>query len=130
MLSAAPYGFIKLTPGQLDLITTMTDAAGARSLAGLLAVGADFFPAQSLQRWRALNSGTPVLNEYGPTEASVANAFFMRLRPQRLLPPGPGGTRLVLHRRCRAQGDRPSGWCQAAAAGLPGSGSADSAPLP
>ena len=77
VLSAGPYGFIKLTPGQLDLITSMTDTDGAHSLAGLLAVGADFFPAQSLQRWRSLDSGTPVLNEYGPTEASVANAFFM-----------------------------------------------------
>lgn len=77
VLSSGPYGFIKLTPGQLDLITSMTDASGARSLAGLLAVGADLFPVQSLQRWRALDTATPVLNEYGPTEASVANAFFM-----------------------------------------------------
>jgi amino acid adenylation domain-containing protein/non-ribosomal peptide synthase protein (TIGR01720 family) len=77
VLSSGPYGFIKLTPGQLDLITSMIDADAARSLAGLLAVGADFFPVQSLQRWRELDSATPVLNEYGPTEASVANAFFM-----------------------------------------------------
>lgn len=81
VLSSGPYGFIKLTPGQLDLITSMTDADGARSLSGLLAVGADLFPVQSLQRWRALDTTTPVLNEYGPTEASVANAFFM-------IPPG------------------------------------------
>ena len=77
VLSSGPYGFIKLTPGQLDLITAMIDADAARSLAGLLAVGADLFPVQSLQRWRELDSATPVLNEYGPTEASVANAFFM-----------------------------------------------------
>ncbi|MER8018262.1 amino acid adenylation domain-containing protein [Streptomyces griseoluteus] len=77
VLSSGPYGFIKLTPGQLDLITSMTDAEGARGLAGLLAVGADLFPVQSLRRWRALDTATPVLNEYGPTEASVANAFFM-----------------------------------------------------
>ncbi|MFI0982573.1 amino acid adenylation domain-containing protein [Streptomyces sp. NPDC021093] len=77
VLASGPYGFIKLTPGQLDLITSMTGAEGARSLAGLLAVGADLFPTQSLQRWRALDATTPVLNEYGPTEASVANAFFM-----------------------------------------------------
>nr|WTB09063.1 amino acid adenylation domain-containing protein [Streptomyces antimycoticus] len=77
VLSSGPYGFIKLTPGQLDLITSMIDADVARSLAGLLAVGADLFPVQSLQRWRELDSVTPVLNEYGPTEASVANAFFM-----------------------------------------------------
>ncbi|MGW4641586.1 amino acid adenylation domain-containing protein [Sphaerisporangium sp. NPDC004334] len=77
VLSFCPYGFIKLTPGQLDLITSMIDADTARSLAGLLAVGADLFPVQSLQRWRKLDSATPVLNEYGPTEASVANAFFM-----------------------------------------------------
>ncbi|MEU0146242.1 amino acid adenylation domain-containing protein [Streptomyces sp. NPDC006288] len=77
VLSSGPYGFIKLTPGQLDLITSMAGAGAARNLAGLLAVGADLFPAQSLRRWRALDASTPVLNEYGPTEASVANAFFM-----------------------------------------------------
>lgn len=77
VLSSGPYGFIKLTPGQLDLITSMIDADEARSLAGLLAVGADFFPVQSLRRWREIDTATPVLNEYGPTEASVANAFFM-----------------------------------------------------
>lgn len=77
VLSSGPYGFIKLTPGQLDLITSMIDSGAAPSLAGLLAVGADLFPVQSLQRWRELDSATPVLNEYGPTEASVANAFFV-----------------------------------------------------
>ncbi|MFF9428401.1 amino acid adenylation domain-containing protein [Streptomyces sp. NPDC014746] len=77
VLSSGPYGFIKLTPGQLDLITSTISADAARSLAGLLAVGADLFPVQALQRWRALDFVTPVLNEYGPTEASVANAFFM-----------------------------------------------------
>ncbi|MFE2258785.1 amino acid adenylation domain-containing protein [Streptomyces cyaneofuscatus] len=77
VVSSGPYGFIKLTPGQLDLISSTTGTDGARSLAGLLAVGADLFPTQSLQRWRALDTSTPVLNEYGPTEASVANAFFM-----------------------------------------------------
>ncbi len=92
VLSSGPYGFIKLTPGQLDLITSLIDVDAARSLAGLLAVGADLFPVQSLQRWRELDFATPVLNEYGPTEASVANAFFMTPdsfsgRPSRLAGP-------------------------------------------
>ncbi|MDP9792488.1 acyl-CoA synthetase (AMP-forming)/AMP-acid ligase II [Catenuloplanes nepalensis] len=39
-------------------------------------MGADAFPARTLAAWRALDPHTPVLNEYGPTEASVGNCVY------------------------------------------------------
>ncbi|GAA4811276.1 amino acid adenylation domain-containing protein [Streptomyces ziwulingensis] len=72
--AAGPFAFVKLTPGHLELLTGSLAPRQARSLAGLLVVGADAFPRAALAAWRRLDPHTPVLNEYGPTEASVANS--------------------------------------------------------
>ncbi|MFJ6392217.1 amino acid adenylation domain-containing protein [Streptomyces sp. NPDC091972] len=75
VLSAAgPFAFVKLTPGHLEVLTRQLPAHRAKGLARLLVVGADAFPRSALGAWRALDPHTPVLNEYGPTEASVANS--------------------------------------------------------
>ena len=44
-----------------------------RGLACTLVVGAEAFSASTLRQWRRANPETPVVNEYGPTEASVGN---------------------------------------------------------
>lgn len=72
--AAGPFAFVKLTPGHLELLTRQLPAHRAGELARLLVVGADAFPRSALGAWRALDPHTPVLNEYGPTEASVANS--------------------------------------------------------
>jgi amino acid adenylation domain-containing protein len=85
LLSAAgPFTFIKLTPGHLDLLAAQLTPEQAAGLAGLLAVGADSFPSTILDRWRALAGpdGPPLLNEYGPTEISVANSTYPINGPQ------------------------------------------------
>lgn len=72
-----PYSFIKLTPGHLDLLTHQLGTEQAATLAGMLAVGADSFPARIAERWFELvgvGPGPRMLNEYGPTEISVANS--------------------------------------------------------
>lgn len=76
LLAGAPYSFIKLTPGQLDMVGSVIEPHAMADLAELLAVGADTFPVETLARWRAHDTTTPILNEYGPTEASVANSFY------------------------------------------------------
>lgn len=73
LASAAPYSFVKLTPGHLQVLARQLGPAQARAFAGRLVVGADAFPESVLRAWRRLDPHTPVLNEYGPTEASVAN---------------------------------------------------------
>ncbi|WP_165777664.1 non-ribosomal peptide synthetase [Amycolatopsis antarctica] len=72
----APFSFIKMTPGHLDMLGQLLGRASARKLAGTLVVGADAFPARNLAAWRALDPDTVVLNEYGPTEASVGNTVY------------------------------------------------------
>ncbi|WP_326640465.1 amino acid adenylation domain-containing protein [Streptosporangium sp. NBC_01755] len=72
-LSARPYGFVKLTPGHLEVLAGQLSAEQAAGLAGVLVVGADAFPSRALAFWQALDPAPVLLNEYGPTEASVAN---------------------------------------------------------
>ncbi|PZS37083.1 MAG: amino acid adenylation domain-containing protein, partial [Pseudonocardiales bacterium] len=72
----APFAFIKMTPGHLQLLAEQLTPDQARGLAGTLVVGADSFHAATLARWRELDPETVVLNEYGPTEASVANSTY------------------------------------------------------
>ena len=73
----APFTFIKLTPGHLDLLDQLLEPGRARRLATTLAVGADAFPTRILDSWRAKDTVSVVLNEYGPTEASVGNTVYV-----------------------------------------------------
>jgi hydantoinase/carbamoylase family amidase len=77
----APFTFIKLTPGHLDLLDQLLPPERARRLATTLAVGADAFPTRILDSWRAKDQVSIVLNEYGPTEASVGNTVYIAEHP-------------------------------------------------
>ncbi|MFI6004231.1 amino acid adenylation domain-containing protein [Streptomyces sp. NPDC051366] len=77
LVEQSPFGFVKLTPGHLELLSQRVTPAEAGGLAAVLAVGADGFPTSVLESWRALDPGTRVINEYGPTEASVANSAYV-----------------------------------------------------
>ena len=74
--------FVKATPGQLPLL----DAA--LSPTGDLVLGGEGFTAEQLDGWRAANPGATVVNEYGPTEATVG-CVAARIAPGEQLPPGP-----------------------------------------
>ncbi|GIF75629.1 non-ribosomal peptide synthetase [Asanoa siamensis] len=73
----APFSFLKLTPGQLAVLGELLTPEQARSLAHFLAVGADAFPVRIMRSWRRIDETTPMINEYGPTEASVGNCVHM-----------------------------------------------------
>ncbi|MBO2458317.1 non-ribosomal peptide synthetase [Actinomadura violacea] len=101
LADAGPFDFIKLTPGHLELLTHQLGADEAGRLAALLAVGADAFPGRTLNRWLELAPGPIVLNEYGPTEISVANSTHAVTGPEdrELVPIGrpiPNSTMYVL----------------------------------
>ncbi|TDC79579.1 amino acid adenylation domain-containing protein [Streptomyces hainanensis] len=72
----APFSFIKMTPGQLELLQELLPPERLRELAATLVVGADAFPAHTLATWRAHDPSSAILNEYGPTEASVGNTTY------------------------------------------------------
>ncbi|WP_326581690.1 amino acid adenylation domain-containing protein (plasmid) [Actinacidiphila glaucinigra] len=75
----APFAFLKLTPGQLDALAELLTADQAKALTGMLAVGADAFTTRTLAHWRDREPTrhAQILNEYGPTEASVGNSVHM-----------------------------------------------------
>nr|WP_279493574.1 non-ribosomal peptide synthetase [Actinocrispum wychmicini] len=75
--AGAPYSFLKLTPSHFGVLAHQLGRDRARGLAHLLVVGAEAFPGSTLNEWRALDADVTILNEYGPTEATVANSTYV-----------------------------------------------------
>jgi amino acid adenylation domain-containing protein len=73
---SAPYSFIKMTPGHLEILVQQLGAAEARTLAPLLVVAGEAFTRRVVQSWRDLAPETILINEYGPTEASVGTCTY------------------------------------------------------
>ncbi|MET9918719.1 amino acid adenylation domain-containing protein [Streptomyces sp. NPDC006435] len=76
----APYAFIKLTPGHLDLLQQQLTDDQIKNLAGLVIAAGDSFTARLAERWTtsAGPDGTRLAAEYGPTEITVGNsAYFL-----------------------------------------------------
>lgn len=76
LVAGAPYAFVKLTPGQLDLLTYQLTPTQIRDLAGLVIAAGDLFTGELVRRWADLAGpgGTRVATEYGPTEVTVGNS--------------------------------------------------------
>lgn len=72
VLRHAPYRFVKLTPGHLELLTRQLNPAQALALTGTLVVGGEAFPARLAASWPHAR----VVNEYGPTESTVGNSTY------------------------------------------------------
>ncbi len=80
LAEGAPYAFIKLTPGHLDLLQQQLTDDQIRDLAGLVIAAGDSFTARLAERWTtsAGPDGTRLAAEYGPTEITVGNsAYFL-----------------------------------------------------
>ena len=72
----APYSFLKMTPGQLDLLSLDLEPGEAHGLAGIVVAAGDAFTGELARRWieAAGPGGTAVGTEYGPTEITVGNS--------------------------------------------------------
>jgi amino acid adenylation domain-containing protein len=92
LTESAPYGFVKLTPGHLNLLSLDLTAEQARDLAGVVIAAGDAFPAALARRWTELAGpdGTAVATEYGPTEITVGNSgqLIADTHPDGLIPLG------------------------------------------
>lgn len=76
LLEAAPFGFIKLTPGHLEILSHQVPPERMADLAEVIVVAGEALPVRLAERWaRALGDGR-LINEYGPTEASVGTCVF------------------------------------------------------
>ncbi|MFD7586331.1 non-ribosomal peptide synthetase [Kitasatospora sp. NPDC059811] len=77
-------GFVKATPSHLPLLERLPDvAAGSADLV----VGGEQLLGETLVGWRARHPGSAVINEYGPTEATVGCIVY-RAEPGQPLAPG------------------------------------------
>jgi amino acid adenylation domain-containing protein len=100
LCAGAPYSFVKLTPGHLDLLARQLTPQQAQSLAGLVIAAGDEFPHRLVRRWAELG-GAPLAAEYGPTEITVGNSaqFDVGVPTTDLVPIGlpiPGTTMHIL----------------------------------
>ncbi|RSN29242.1 non-ribosomal peptide synthetase [Amycolatopsis sp. WAC 04169] len=73
LTEAAPFSFVKLTPAHLEVLAQQLSPAQANRLASVLVVAGEAFSRRVLATWRKLAPSIPVINEYGPTEASVGS---------------------------------------------------------
>ncbi|MER5356117.1 amino acid adenylation domain-containing protein [Kitasatospora sp. NPDC002551] len=71
LLAAGPLSFLKLTPGHLEILAQQVTPERLTDLAEVIVVAGEALPVRAADRWaRALGEGR-LINEYGPTEASV-----------------------------------------------------------
>ncbi|MFF5142334.1 amino acid adenylation domain-containing protein [Streptomyces sp. NPDC013157] len=69
--AAAPLSFLKLTPGHLEILAQQIAPERMTGLAGKIVAAGEALPVATAEHWaRALGEGR-LINEYGPTEASV-----------------------------------------------------------
>ncbi|CCK30419.1 hypothetical protein BN159_6040 [Streptomyces davaonensis JCM 4913] len=98
-----PPAFVKATPSHLPVLTT---ADRWYSPTGELVLGGEQLTGEALAAWRARHPDVTVVNEYGPTEATVGCMEY-RLEPSDPLPRGAvpighpvPGARLYVLDRC------------------------------
>ncbi|HSF40966.1 MAG TPA: amino acid adenylation domain-containing protein [Thermoanaerobaculia bacterium] len=65
------FGLVKLTPAHLDVLRQMLSPEDLGGAAGALVIGGEALWAESLAVWREHAPETRLINEYGPTEATV-----------------------------------------------------------
>ncbi|WP_281278519.1 non-ribosomal peptide synthetase [Streptomyces tateyamensis] len=84
LADGGPYSFVKLTPAHLEVLLQQLTGDELAGLAGLLSVGGELFPGRLVNSWleQAGPTGIRFVNEYGPTEVTVANSFHTVTDPQ------------------------------------------------
>ncbi|GAA0984804.1 hypothetical protein GCM10009555_059200 [Acrocarpospora macrocephala] len=85
LLRGGPYDFVKLTPSHLEALTQTLPPAAAEGLARAWLVGGEALTPSLAERWLTIAPGSKIINEYGPTEATVACTAFTTSAPV----PGP-----------------------------------------
>ncbi|WP_406367115.1 amino acid adenylation domain-containing protein [Streptomyces sp. NBC_00645] len=76
LVGAGPFSFLKLTPGHLELLGGQLSDEEIRSLTTRIVVAGEALPGALVERWRRLLGNGRMVNEYGPTEATVGTCVF------------------------------------------------------
>ena len=65
------FDFVKLTPSHLRMMLAAMEDVPVTGRIACLVLGGEALPADLVRDWRAVSPHTVVVNEYGPTEATV-----------------------------------------------------------
>ncbi|MEW2531059.1 non-ribosomal peptide synthetase, partial [Streptomyces sp. NPDC047071] len=76
LVAAGPFAFIKLTPGHFEVLDQQLSDERVQELTRKVVVAGEALPGQLVERWRQLLGDGQVINEYGPTEATVGTCVF------------------------------------------------------
>ncbi|MFG3716171.1 AMP-binding protein, partial [Micromonospora sp. NPDC047730] len=93
LAAAGPFSFLKLTPGHLEILGRQLSDAQLSALAPVVVVAGEALPAALANRWLGLLGPGNLVNEYGPTEATVGTCVFP-VRVEQTLPVVPIGRAL------------------------------------
>ncbi|MEU8542161.1 amino acid adenylation domain-containing protein [Streptomyces sp. NPDC048717] len=85
LLASGPYSFLKLTPGHLDILTGQLTPGQSAALAEVIVVAGEALPGPLAREWAERLGAGRLINEYGPTEASVGTCVHPV--PEGELPP-------------------------------------------
>lgn len=123
LVEAGPFSFVKLTPGQLEVLGDQLTDVQIDALAGVYVVGGEAFPADLARRWLAVLGPDRLVNEYGPTEITVADAahWIGEVGAGARVPIGtelPGTTAVLLDEQLRAVPDGAVGELYVGGAGV------------
>ncbi|WP_441245335.1 amino acid adenylation domain-containing protein [Kitasatospora sp. McL0602] len=76
LVEAGPFSFLKLTPGHLEILSRQVTPAQAAALAGVVVVAGEALSGQLAGQWAEWLGDGRLVNEYGPTEASVGTCIY------------------------------------------------------
>ncbi|MFJ8626004.1 amino acid adenylation domain-containing protein [Kitasatospora sp. NPDC093550] len=76
LVAAGPFSFLKLTPGHLEILSRQITPAQAAGLAGVVVVAGEALSGRLAGQWAAWLGEGRLINEYGPTEASVGTCTY------------------------------------------------------
>ena len=81
LLRSAPFAYIKLTPGHLEVLGSQLTDQELAGLAGVFVVGGEPLPPTLANRWLEILGPDRLINEYGPTEITVSNCIHPVVAP-------------------------------------------------
>ncbi|MGF1426918.1 amino acid adenylation domain-containing protein [Kitasatospora sp. LaBMicrA B282] len=75
LVAAGPFSFLKLTPGHLEILSRQVTPEQAAALAGVVVVAGEALSGTLAEQWAQWLGDGRLVNEYGPTEASVGTSI-------------------------------------------------------
>src|SRR5205085_533731 len=70
------FSLVKLTPAHLEVLNQTLEEGALRAGTRALVIGGEALAGQRLRPWQAAGTATRLINEYGPTEATVGCCVY------------------------------------------------------